>query len=118
MRRLRRSAVLAILIAAGLAAQDSPRVTLWSNTGRMTSLRYNHTSTLMPNGKVLVIGGGGGANSPGTAEIFEPATNSWRATAPPINPPSGHSAILLANGKIFVTGVDSAELFDPQTETW
>ena len=36
------------------------RAGTWSSTGSLDTARYDHTATLLPNGKVLVAGGGNG----------------------------------------------------------
>src|SRR5258706_16344581 len=46
----------------------------------MSAARYEHTATLLPNGKILVVGGFG----PGTlnsVELYNPATNTWSTAA-------------------------------------
>jgi hypothetical protein len=63
----------------------------------------------------------GGADS-GTAEIYDPATGSFRFTG---NMGTVHrratAATLLNSGKVLITGTDAgelAELYDPVTETF
>src|SRR5438093_7969856 len=43
----------------------------WTATGSMGTGREAHTATLLPNGKVLVAGGG---SFPNRAELYDPAT--------------------------------------------
>jgi len=79
-------------------------------------------------GKVLLIGGQTAAGiDTATVDIFDPATSSITAAAPMSTPRSGHSAVLLPNGKVLVAGgtkipnnqaLASAELYDPGTNTW
>src|SRR5437899_167067 len=53
----------------------------FDNTGSLSTARYGHTATLLPNGKVLVAGGGGSSGYNITsAELYDPATGSWSAT--------------------------------------
>jgi N-acetylneuraminic acid mutarotase len=86
--------------------------------------RSVHTATLLPNGKVLVIGGynyegGGDLNS---AELYDPATGTWSITGSLNTPRAYHTATLIQNGKVLVVGgladSASAELYDPTTGTW
>jgi hypothetical protein len=94
---------------------------VWMETGSMGTGREAHTATLLSNGKVLVASGNtgtGGALDP-TAELYDPTANppAWSSTG---NLPIGryyHTATLLSNGKVLVTGgygsapLSSAELY-------
>jgi len=93
-------------------------------TGSMTIGRSLHTATLLDhgpaitNGQVLITGGMTGL---ATAELFDPATGTFTATGSMSEPRSEHTATLLANGMVLVTGGspdNSAELFDPATGTF
>jgi N-acetylneuraminic acid mutarotase len=102
----------------------------FENTGNLVYGRINHTATLLPNGKVLAVGGDGsypGAFSPALpfAELYAPATRTWTATGSLAHARNGHTATLLPNGKVLVVGgydwtfeLDSVELYDPATGTW
>ncbi|EPX59692.1 High-affinity leucine-specific transport system, periplasmic binding protein LivK [Cystobacter fuscus DSM 2262] len=97
----------------------------WSATSSMISPRYSHTATLLPNGKVLIIGGITPApeRSVATAEVYDPASDTWTATSSMISPRSFFSATLLPNGKVLVVGAGSgwittAEVYDPILGTW
>ena len=74
----------------------------------MTTNRSSHTATLLPNGKVLVVGGslqsGFFQTTLGTTELFDPLSGTWTPTGTLNNPRSGHTATLLPNGKVLVTG--------------
>ena len=90
-------------------------------TGNLGTARSGHTATLLPNGKVLVAGGG-----TNTAELYNPATGTWSPTGSLGITRSLHTATLLSNGKVLVVGgmqtgnifLTSAELYDPVTGTW
>ena len=88
-------------------------------TGHMADSRSGHTATLLPDGKVLVTGGG--LEGLPSAELYDPATCSFTVTGHMADSRSGHTATLLSNGKVLVTGgrylgdVASAELYDPAT---
>lgn len=95
----------------------------------MTAGRIGHSATLLPSGRVLIIGGGyGKAATLRSAEIFDPATEGFRPTASPLEGRTDHSAILLGTGKVLVLGGDvsgvgstptaGAELYDPATEAF
>jgi hypothetical protein len=108
------------------AVTGLPVCSHWASTGPMTTPRYLHTATLLPNGKVLVAGGAGEfIRDFATAELYDPASGTWSATGSMTSPRWRHSAILLRNGKVLVAGGTSAsrnlataELYDPATGTW
>src|SRR5437868_4593788 len=52
---------------------------IWTPTRSMATARYEHTETLLPNGKVLVVGGSNGG-SLASAELYDPATGTWAPT--------------------------------------
>ncbi len=90
--------------------------------------RTNHSATRLRDGDVLVVGGSGDADAPGSAERYDAGTESWTATGQMTAARSfGHRATLLRDGTVLVTGglalddvnlVASAELYDPRAGTW
>jgi N-acetylneuraminic acid mutarotase len=94
------------LTSSGLASAQATAPT-WSYTGNLISANDAGSATLLPNGKVLVVGGG--------AELYDPATGTWSKTADPIF--ESGTATLLQNGKVLVVG-GGAELYDPATGAW
>jgi hypothetical protein len=94
----------------------------WTATGNLTTARSQHSAVLLPDSKVLVLGGVGAAKA-GTlssAEIYDPSTGRWTATASLASPRSQHTTTLLSNGSVLVAGgigakdnLASAELFNP-----
>src|SRR5436190_9034115 len=78
----------------------------------MTSARSHHTATLLNNGSVLIAGGETG----GTAEIFDPATQSFTPTLWNLTVArSGHTATLFTDDSVLLAGgnSDSMELYTP-----
>lgn len=90
--------------------------------------RVSHSATLLPNGRVVLIGGmENGEIFFDDAEIFNPETNIFSLVRGKMNTPrAGHTATLLPDGKILVAGgwsktdlaEDSAEIYDPQADTF
>ncbi|MDB6058659.1 MAG: Kelch domain protein, partial [Verrucomicrobiales bacterium] len=88
-----------------------PVANRWAATPWMGGSHPGGTATTLPNGKVLVCGGG-------TAETFDPATGFWRGTSPMNVNHTAQTATLLPNGKVLVTGGGSAEINDSSANTW
>ena len=98
-----------------------PASGIFAGTGNMVAPRTLHAATLLGDGKVLVTGGDSGndfSTPLATAEIFDISTGMFTPTGNMVNARAGHTATLLANGKVLVAGGssgDAAELFDPAT---
>jgi N-acetylneuraminic acid mutarotase len=100
----------------------------WRSAGKMSTLRYFFAATPLPNGNILVEGGcnkGNCGTVAKTAELFNPTTRSWALTGSLKTGRDYHTATLLSNGKVLVTGgytvqgaSTSVEMYDPATATW
>ena len=100
--------------------QPSPS---WRSVAPMSFARRQVNATLLPDGTVLVTGGtsGPGFNDPTTpvylAELWDPATESFRPLASATVPRLYHSAAtLLPDGRVFSTGGNNyptPETFSP-----
>ena len=105
-----------------------PATGKWTKTGGMTNKRACQTTTLLPNGKVLAVGGiDDRTNSLTNAELYDPATGMWTATGALHTGRYFHTATLLPSGKVLVAGggrssgsdvLSSAEVYNPATGTW
>jgi hypothetical protein len=94
-------------------------------TGSMSIARVYHTASVLPSGKVLVVGGTWDAVANATADLFDPGADggagAFIATGPMAAKRLDHTATVLASGKVLVTGgyyeqtgiLSSAEIFDP-----
>ncbi len=113
------------------ATASSDRITInnptWSGTGALLSTRVGQQLVLLPNGKVLALGGNSdGSHSPkADCELFDPSLGTWSATGSLSSPRSGVAATVLPNGLILASGggnsttiVNTCQLYDPSTGTW
>ncbi len=123
---------LALALLAGLCHPQPARAAPgWTNLPSMSTPRQFHTATLLPNGKVLVVGGHQDYVASASAELYDLASHTWAPAAPMHAARYFHTATLLPNGKVLVVGgthdinasddvevVDVVELYDPLTNTW
>ena len=101
----------------------NPATGRWSYTGSLLKRRSAATVTLLRNGQVLVAGGSFSYDSarPGhteifdSAELYDPAMGTWSTTASLNTARFGHTATLLADGKVLVVGSGPSELYEPET---
>ncbi|MFO0759550.1 MAG: kelch repeat-containing protein [Byssovorax sp.] len=113
-----------------------PSKKVWADAGSLHLPRRGHTSTLLPDGRVLVTGGilpsdAANLNPPelGVAELYDLQKNGWVFASPGLSFRRGHTATLLADGRVLITGgrdeatdagdlLATAELYDPIAGTW
>ena len=142
-RQIHTSTVLAdgrVLVAGGYALGDGPLASAslfdpatntFSPTRSLAEARGEQSSTLLPDGRVLIAGGGiAGWVFSGTflasGELYDPETGTFSATGSMTTPREAHTATLLKDGRVLITGgverqnqsLASAELYDPKTGTF
>jgi len=85
--------------------------------------RRDHTTTLLPDGRVLVAGGSDGRRGIASAALYDPATGVWTATASLPAPRYAHRATLLDESVVLTGDVSTGApntwaLYDIATGTW
>lgn len=131
-----------------------PRTDTWTKGALAFSAHTFHTATLLQDGNVLIVAGccvtteyplSFGAYQEASAqpsEMYDPATDSWTLLPPMQTGRRSHTATLLPNGKVLVTGgqgrlhpdhyctggdaatfpceetLSSTETFDPSNRSW
>ncbi len=126
-----------VLIAGGETTKAelfNPSTGAFTATGSMTVSRTAHTATLLSDGRVLIVGGvqdfGPGTVpiplGPGvaSAELYDPVRGTFTSTGSMSQGRSGHTATLLVDGTVLVTGKlvtfldNTTELYSPGTGTF
>ena len=89
---------------------------VWQAVASMNYPRYTHTLTVLPDGKVLAVGGSGDLSETDTtngvlpAEEWDPAANTWTTLASMQVARIYHStAVLLPDGRVLVAGSGEAD---------
>jgi N-acetylneuraminic acid mutarotase len=111
---------------ATAACFDLASKTFSITTGMPGTPRQRHSSTLLPNEKILLAGGKDGFTILSSAEIYDPVSGTFSPTTGTMNRErSRHTATSLASGKVLIAGGQSsssinntAELFDPIANTF
>lgn len=106
-----------------------PATGTFQRTGDLTQSRSGHTATLLPQGKVLIVGGSTNGGSTSTlltldsVEIYDVASGKFTRISPLTDAREGHTATLLQNGQVLIAGgmkigggsPKEALLFDPRS---
>lgn len=113
-----------------------PATNSWRAGAAASLAREHHTATILPDGRVLIVGGETTDPSSGqqrilaSAELYDPRTNSWSQIADLGRPRVGHTATVLPDGRVVVSGGETVaadrqrdvtpavEIFDPTSNSW
>jgi N-acetylneuraminic acid mutarotase len=106
----------------------------WTTTsGGMSTPRFEHSATLLDDGRVLIAGGqgppiAGNTGALKTTEIYDPAVDSFRKSNDMTDARFNHNALKLPDKTVMVVGgaggtngdtsLATAEVFDPSTGGW
>lgn len=95
----------------------NPKTREFSLVGPMLASRWQHSATLLPDGRVLLAGGVGMQVGEPDAEIFDPETGAFTAAGKMHRWRRGHSGTLLPSGKVLLSGI-SPETYDFVTDSF
>lgn len=121
-----------------VARVGSPATYIEIEKPSMMAARSGHTSTVLADGRVLLVGGMSGekpvnasyiGRTPtSSCEIYDPNTATWMPATAMGTARANHTATLLSNGKVVVIGgssngtdngaLSSGEVYNPVTNTW
>jgi hypothetical protein len=103
----------------------NPLTNTWSVTASMHAARGSAAGVLLRNGRVLISGGLYGCDpefgfcfvTP-SAELYDPAVNTWTFTGSMAAERSGHTATLLPSGRVLVVGGNGSDTPTPRAEVY
>jgi hypothetical protein len=108
-----------------------PKTGTWKATGNMISPRFEHTATLLADGRVLVAGAELAPDRLiALTELYDPATGRWSATGDLLTARWQQFAVRLPDGGVVVAGgygaitpsthalQNTVELYNPKTGLW
>lgn len=108
------------------SALFDPAAGAFTSVVAMEKTRKNHTSTLLKDGHVLIVGGSTGNNElTGRNLIYHPSSNGFTEAGRLQVDRWGHTAVLLHDGRVLILGGHTgseqailAEMYDTETDTF
>ena len=122
-----------VLVTAGDAFSQAvelfdPSSGKWRSGAPMRIGRKATTATTLLDGRVLIVGGGGDGtwgNHLAVAELYDPRRDQWTPTGKMLTGVSGHCATRLRDGRVLVSGGETAvgvsgqtQIYNPGSEMW
>jgi hypothetical protein len=93
----------------------SPATGRWTRMAPLPDKRDGHTTTLLNDGTVLVVGGENKSGVRADTYAYDLASDSWSPADTMAKPRIGHVAVLIPDGRLLVVGGNpdgSCEIFD------
>ena len=129
------------MVAGGLSGQREPLASTefwdpatgeWSTGPAMNRPHELMGAVVLPDGRFLMIGGttknedGHLITLSAETEAYDPQAETWSDVAPMLDERANHTATVLADGRVLVTGggkadgpyIKSAEIYDPAGDEW
>ena len=119
--------LLALIASVGILKATLPQVVIgnWTASNPLSQARSGASAVMLPDGRILFIGGDSGAGPQQSVEVF--ATDGSVSAAAAMNVPrSREFAVVLTDGRVLVGGgltsgggtTNSAEIYDPSNDSW
>jgi hypothetical protein len=101
----------------------STKKPIWQYITPMNLARMNENLVLLPDGTVLMVGGGAGggrfANPVLTPELYDPVAGTWTEMAPQIGTRTYHStAAVMPDGRVLSAGSDDKGIYQQTYELY